>query len=165
MAVAANSYLFVLLQAASKPSSSLSCHLMQLNDVTVTGRDSVELARTLNDFGVLHYLQNNMSLVSVNIMFSVVVWKLTISLLLVLCLLPTALRNLPDECCGLLVEYWTYSRKFNAHLSPNVSTLLLYSNFRSNRILNRIGGYDSNSNQISNQIGGLSFAASMLNFC
>jgi len=31
---------------------------------------------------------------------------------------------------------------------------LQIGNFRSNRISNRIGGYDSNSNRISNRIGG-----------
>ena len=31
---------------------------------------------------------------------------------------------------------------------------LRIGNFRSNRISNRIGGYDLNSNRISNQIGG-----------
>ena len=41
---------------------------------------------------------------------------------------------------------------------------LRIGNFHSNRISNRCGGYDSNSNRILNWIGGLSFTASMLNF-
>jgi len=32
---------------------------MQLDELDVSAPDSVELARTLNDIGVLHYLQNN----------------------------------------------------------------------------------------------------------
>jgi len=37
--------------------------LIQLNDVSVTGPESVELAQTLNEIGILHYLQNNTALV------------------------------------------------------------------------------------------------------
>ena len=39
---------------------------MQLNDLALTGPDSVELAQTLNEIGVLHYLQNNTSLVIIS---------------------------------------------------------------------------------------------------
>lgn len=38
--------------------------LMPVGDVAVTSPDSVELARALNDIGILHYLQNNPSSVS-----------------------------------------------------------------------------------------------------
>jgi len=36
---------------------------MQPSEFNVSGPDSVELARTLNEIGVLQYLQNNASLV------------------------------------------------------------------------------------------------------
>jgi len=36
---------------------------MQPSEFNVSGPDSVELARTLNELGVLQYLQNNASLV------------------------------------------------------------------------------------------------------
>jgi len=49
----------MLLQTSAKLSSP-PCDLMLLNEVSVTGPDSVELARSLNEMGVIHYLQNSM---------------------------------------------------------------------------------------------------------
>jgi len=46
---------------AKLSTSSSPSHLMQLTERDVSGPDSVELARTLNEIGVLHYLQNNTS--------------------------------------------------------------------------------------------------------
>ena len=68
----------MLLQTGSKPGGSTACRLMQLNDVTVTGPDSVELARTLNDLGVLQYLQNNSPLGSQFVKLSF--WSLSVYL-------------------------------------------------------------------------------------
>ena len=51
---------------------------------------------------------------------------------------------------ALIVECYVIKRVVCLHLYRD----LRIGNFRSNRISNRIGGYNSNLNRISNQIGG-----------
>ena len=60
----------LLLQTKSGLAGISPSRLIQLNDVNVTGPESVELAQTLNEIGVVHYLQNNTALVYLSLLYS-----------------------------------------------------------------------------------------------